>query len=41
MAERICLMTFYPTECKDNCFNCDCGGAEATNDRLWGVLIDA
>ena len=32
MAERICLITFYPTKCKDNCFNCDCGGAEATKD---------
>lgn len=32
MAERRCLLTSYPTNCKDNCFNCDCGGAEATKD---------
>lgn len=34
MAERLCLMTFCPTECKDNCFNCKCGGAEATKDLV-------
>lgn len=34
MAERICLMTFYPTECKDDCFNCECGGADATKDLV-------
>jgi hypothetical protein len=27
-------MTFYPTECKDGCFNCKCGGAEATKDLV-------
>lgn len=37
MAERICLLTFYPTECKDNCFNCDCGGAEATKDMYVSI----
>lgn len=34
MAERICLMTFCPTDCKDDCFNCKCGGAEATKDLV-------
>lgn len=37
MAERICLITFYPTKCKDNCFNCDCGGAEATKDMYVSI----
>lgn len=37
MSERICLMTFYPTKCKDNCFNCDCGGAEATKDMYVSI----
>lgn len=37
MAERKCLMTFYPTKCKDNCFNCDCGGAEATKDMYVSI----
>ena len=23
-------MTFYPTDCKEKCYNCNCGGAEAT-----------
>ena len=34
MAKRICLMTFCPTDCKDDCFNCKCGGAEATKDLV-------
>lgn len=37
MAERKCLMTFYPTDCKDNCFNCECGGAEATKDMYVSI----
>lgn len=37
MAERKCLMTFYPTKCKENCFNCDCGGAEATKDMYVSI----
>ena len=37
MAERICLLTSYPTNCKDNCFNCDCGGAEATKDAYVSI----
>lgn len=37
MIERKCLMTFYPTDCKDNCFNCDCGGAEATRDMYVSI----
>lgn len=37
MSERKCLMTFYPTTCKDNCFNCDCGGAEATKDMYVSI----
>ncbi|MCR4889154.1 MAG: hypothetical protein K5979_08275 [Ruminococcus sp.] len=37
MAERKCLMTFYPTKCKDNCFNCECGGAEATKDMYVSI----
>lgn len=37
MNERKCLMTFYPTNCKDNCFNCDCGGAEATKDMYVSI----
>ena len=37
MAERICLMTFYPTDCKDDCFNCKCGGAEATKDMYVSI----
>ena len=37
MAERKCLMTFYPTNCKDDCFNCDCGGAEATKDMYVSI----
>lgn len=37
MAERKCLMTFYPTKCKDNCFNCKCGGAEATKDMYVSI----
>lgn len=37
MAERICLMTFCPTDCKDDCFNCDCGGAEATKDMYVSI----
>ena len=37
MAERKCLMTFYLTKCKDNCFNCDCGGAEATKDMYVSI----
>lgn len=37
MAERKCLMTFYPTDCKDDCFNCDCGGAEATKDMYVSI----
>ena len=26
MSERKCLMTFYPTDCKEACYNCKCGG---------------
>ena len=37
MAKRKCLMTFYPTKCKDNCFNCKCGGAEATKDMYVSI----
>lgn len=37
MAERICLMTFYPTKCKDDCFNCDCGGQGATKDMYVSI----
>lgn len=37
MAERKCLMTFYPTKCKKNCFNCECGGAEATKDMYVSI----
>lgn len=37
MAERKCLMTFYPTKCKDNCFNCKCGGEEATKDMCVSI----
>lgn len=37
MTERKCLMTFYPTKCKDNCFNCKCGGAEATKDMYVSI----
>lgn len=37
MSERKCLMTFYPTKCKDDCFNCDCGGAEATKDMYVSI----
>jgi hypothetical protein len=37
MAERKCLMTFYPTKCKDKCFNCECGGAEATKDMYVSI----
>ncbi|MBR4627765.1 MAG: hypothetical protein IKO47_08715 [Ruminococcus sp.] len=37
MAKRICLMTSYPTECKDDCFNCDCGGKEATKDMYVSI----
>lgn len=37
MAERICLMSFYPTKCKDDCFNCDCGGQEATKDMYVSI----
>lgn len=37
MAERRCLLTSYPTNCKDNCFNCDCGGAEATKDAYVSI----
>lgn len=37
MAERKCLMTFYPTDCKDDCFNCKCGGAEATKDMYVSI----
>ena len=37
MTERKCLMTFYPTDCKDNCFNCECGGAEATKDMYVSI----
>lgn len=37
MAKRRCLLTSYPTNCKDNCFNCDCGGAEATKDAYVSI----
>ena len=37
MSERKCLMTFYPTDCKENCFNCKCGGAEATKDMYVSI----
>ena len=37
MAERICLMTFYPADCKDNCFSCECGGEEATKDMYVSI----
>lgn len=37
MAERKCLMTFYPTDCKDDCFNCKCGGTEATKDMYVSI----
>lgn len=37
MVKRKCLMTFYPTDCKDNCFNCKCGGAEATKDMYVSI----
>lgn len=37
MAERKCLMTFYPTKCKENCFNCECGGKEATKDMYVSI----
>ena len=37
MSERICLMTFCPTDCKDDCFNCECGGAEATKDMYVSI----
>ena len=37
MAERICLLTFCPTKCKDACFNCDCGGQGATKDMYVSI----
>ena len=37
MSERKCLMTFYPTDCKEDCFNCKCGGAEATKDMYVSI----
>ena len=37
MSERKCLMTFYPTDCKENCYNCKCGGAEATKDMYISI----
>ena len=37
MAERKCLMTFYPTDCKGDCFSCKCGGAEATKDMYVSI----
>lgn len=37
MAERICLLTFSPTKCKDDCFNCDCGGQGATKDMYVSI----
>ena len=32
VVERICPMTFYPTDCTTDCFTCDCGGEAATDD---------
>jgi len=37
MAERNCLMTFYPTDCKEACYNCKCGGAKATKDMYVSI----
>lgn len=37
MAKRKCLLTFYPTKCEDDCFNCGCGGAEATKDMYVSI----
>lgn len=37
MAKRICLLTSDETDCKDDCFNCDCGGAEATKDMYVSI----
>lgn len=34
MNDRICLLTFYPTKCSDNCYNCKWGGAEATENLV-------
>ena len=36
-AERECLMTFYPTKCEYDCFNCKCGGAEATKNMYVSI----
>lgn len=35
--ERTCLMTFYPTKCTEDCFNCDCGGAESTKNMYVSI----
>ena len=37
MAERICLLTGYETNCTKGCYNCECGGEVALND--WYVPI--
>lgn len=37
MAKRICLLTGNETNCNIGCFNCDCGGAEATKDMYVSI----
>lgn len=37
MAKRMCLLTGYETDCKDDCFNCNCGGKEATKDMYVSI----
>ena len=37
MSKRICLMSFYPTDCKEDCYNCKCGGAEATKNMYVSI----
>ena len=37
MAYRICLLSDNPTKCKDDCFNCNCGGQGATKDMYVSI----
>jgi len=37
MAKRICLLTGNETPCNIDCFNCKCGGAEATKDMYVSI----
>ena len=37
MTKRVCLLTDNETECREECFNCYCGGKEATKNMYVSI----